>query len=173
MEVQKNYKMLKLKMLQKDYKILSIILFKLQNIIIYNENILFYSINQSMKLLNEIIKKFNEIYNKNIIELFSLNININDNEDNPIFILNKRKSNDELDELAKFTDIDKITELDLDELDQTDEYDNDNDNDNLTELFNKSLNNNIVEETNYNNLNFNIDINHLTQEVENDFKIKR
>jgi len=62
---------LKSNILQREYKILSVILIKIQKVIIDNESILLYSKNQSMKLLNELIKKLNELYNKSIIEIIS------------------------------------------------------------------------------------------------------
>ena len=62
-------KILKCNILQKDYKILSIIISNLQNVINQNENILFFSKNQTMKILNELIKKLNEQYNISIIEI--------------------------------------------------------------------------------------------------------
>lgn len=65
----KNY--LKCNILQKDYKILSLILYNLQNTIIENENILLFSKSCSMKSLNELIKKINETYNKIVINIIS------------------------------------------------------------------------------------------------------
>ena len=59
---------IKCNILQKDYKILSNIITKLQRVIIENEYILIYSKNSCMKNLNELIKKMNEKYNKSIIE---------------------------------------------------------------------------------------------------------
>ena len=70
-----NNENIKCNILQKEYKKLSFILCKMQNIIIQHENILMYSKTQNMKLLNEIIKKLNEIYNKSIIEIFTNNKN--------------------------------------------------------------------------------------------------
>ena len=81
-----NYENIKSDILKKEYKILSIMLTKLQKVIIKNENILLFSKNQCMKLLNDLIKKLNEKYNNSIIEIFSndyLNIN-NDTSDNTI-----------------------------------------------------------------------------------------
>lgn len=62
---------LKCNILQKEYKILSLILCKIQNVIIENENILLFSKNTVMKSLNELITKINESYNKSIIEIIS------------------------------------------------------------------------------------------------------
>ena len=55
---------LKYNILEKEYKILSSIIYKLQYTIIENENILLFSKSQSIKSLNEMIKKMNDIYNK-------------------------------------------------------------------------------------------------------------
>ena len=77
-----NYDNLKCNILQKEYKLLSIILTKIQNVIIQNENILLYSKNQSMKTLNELIKKLNEVYNKTIVDIISNNIDNTDNINN-------------------------------------------------------------------------------------------
>ena len=75
----------KCNILQKEYKILSLILVNVQDVIIQNENILLYSKNNSMKTLNELIKKLNELYNKSIIDIISKkdinkNLNIVQNE---------------------------------------------------------------------------------------------
>lgn len=85
-----NYEILKLKIIQKEYKKISEIVFKLQNVIIKNENILFFSKNQSMKSLNEIIKKLNECYNQSIIEIFSFE------EDNNYLNYDKIVSNENI-----------------------------------------------------------------------------
>lgn len=61
---------IKTNILQKEYKILTNILKKLQKVIIRNENILSYSKTQTMKLLNDLVKKMNEIYNKSIVDIF-------------------------------------------------------------------------------------------------------
>ncbi len=60
---------LKCNILEKEYKILSKILSKLQNVIIENEGILLFSKSQSMKSLNELVKKLNDIYNKTILDI--------------------------------------------------------------------------------------------------------
>ena len=62
---------IKCKILQKEYKILTLLLSKMQKVIITNEEILLYSKNHSMKLLNDLIKKINETYNNSIIEIYS------------------------------------------------------------------------------------------------------
>ena len=71
---------IKCNILQKDYKILSKIITKLQKVIIENEYILIYSKNSCMKNLNELIKKMNEKYNKSIIEIFTNDMNILEND---------------------------------------------------------------------------------------------
>ena len=62
---------LKYNLLKKEYKILSLILGNLQNVIIDNENILLFSKNQSMKSLNELVKKLNDIYNKSFLDIYN------------------------------------------------------------------------------------------------------
>lgn len=62
---------LKYGILEKEYKILSLMIFELQNTITQNENILFFSKSQSMKSLNEMIKKINDMYNKSFLEIFN------------------------------------------------------------------------------------------------------
>lgn len=76
----RDYENIKCDILRKEYKMLSIMLSKLQKVIIKNENILLYSKNHSMKLLNDLIKKLNETYNNSIIEIFSENENNNVND---------------------------------------------------------------------------------------------
>ena len=71
---------IKCNILQKDYKILSKIISKLQKVIIENEYVLIYSKSSCMKNLNELIKKMNEKYNKSIIEIFTNDSNILDND---------------------------------------------------------------------------------------------
>jgi endopeptidase La len=61
---------LKYNLLEKEYKILSSIIYKLQYTIIENENILLFSKSQSMKSLNEMIKKMNDIYNKYFLDIY-------------------------------------------------------------------------------------------------------
>ena len=62
---------IKSKILQREYKVLSLLLSKLQKVIIKNEDILLYSKNQSMKSLNDLVKKINETYNNSIMEIYS------------------------------------------------------------------------------------------------------
>ena len=66
-----NYENIKCNILQKEYKILSLMLYNIQKVIIENESILMYSKNVCMKTLNDLLKKLNEHYNKSIIEIFS------------------------------------------------------------------------------------------------------
>jgi endopeptidase La len=61
---------IKSNILQKEYKTLTLILKKLQKVVIRNENILSYSKTQTMKLLNDLVKKMNETYNKSIVDIF-------------------------------------------------------------------------------------------------------
>lgn len=72
-----NKELLKCNILQNEYKILSEIICKMENTIIINENVLLFSKNQSMKLLNELIKKLNETYNDSIIDILSVDLNLN------------------------------------------------------------------------------------------------
>jgi endopeptidase La len=74
-KILKKNEIIKCNILQKEYKILSTIITKLQNVIIMNENILIFSKNSCMKNLNEMIKKLNESYNQSIIDIFSINKN--------------------------------------------------------------------------------------------------
>jgi endopeptidase La len=74
-----NYENIKCDILKNEYKILSILLCDLQNVIIKNEIILLFSKNQCMKLLNDLIKRLNENYNKSIIEIYS-NEKLNNDE---------------------------------------------------------------------------------------------
>lgn len=71
-----NNELLKCNILQNEYKILSKIICRIENIIIENENILLFSKNQAMKSLNELIKKINESYNDNIINILSKDLNL-------------------------------------------------------------------------------------------------
>jgi hypothetical protein len=80
MELIGDNKILKINILQKNYKILSKIIIKLQTVIKKNENILFYDNNQCIGNLNEIIKKLNETYNKLVLDIFSNDINNNDDD---------------------------------------------------------------------------------------------
>lgn len=80
-----NNELLKCNILQNEYKILSEIICKMQNIIITNENILLFSKNQSMKILNELIKKLNETYNDNIIDILSIDLNLNSVQNESIY----------------------------------------------------------------------------------------
>lgn len=83
--------------LQKDYKKISKVITKLQNVIITNENILIFSKNSCMKNLNEMIKKLNETYNQSIIDIFSINNNIQTKEINSEDdILSKTKAKTEI-----------------------------------------------------------------------------
>ncbi len=76
-----NSENIKCHILQKEYKVLTLLLSKLQKVIIKNEDILLYSKNQTMKLLNDLVKKINETYNISIIEIYSSeNTNIMDNK---------------------------------------------------------------------------------------------
>ena len=75
-----NKEVLKCNILQNEYKILSKIICKMENIIITNENVLLFSKNQSMKSLNELIKKLNETYNDSIIDILSVDLNSVQNE---------------------------------------------------------------------------------------------
>ena len=74
---------IKCKILQKEYKILTLLLSKMQKVIITNEEILLYSKNHSMKLLNDLVKKINESYNNSIIEIYS-NENFSNGKDENI-----------------------------------------------------------------------------------------
>ena len=80
-----NKELLKCNILQNDYKILSEIICKMENIIITNENILLFSKNQSMKSLNELIKKLNESYNDNIINILFKDLNLNSVQNESIY----------------------------------------------------------------------------------------
>ena len=73
---------IKCNILQKEYKVLTFLLSKLQKVIIKNENILLYSKNQTMKLLNDLVKKINETYNISIIEIYSNENSNNMNDKN-------------------------------------------------------------------------------------------
>jgi endopeptidase La len=88
LKILKKNEIIKCNILQKEYKILSTIITKLQNVIMMNENILIFSKNSCMKNLNEMIKKLNESYNQSIINIFSINKNskniLEDNSDNNI-----------------------------------------------------------------------------------------
>ena len=70
-KLDKNLENIKCEILDKDYKLLSDLLIKMQTIIIKNENILMFSKSNSMKLLNNILKKLNQIYNDTIFEIYS------------------------------------------------------------------------------------------------------
>lgn len=88
LKILKKNEIIKCNILQKEYKILSTIITKLQNVIMMNENILIFSKNSCMKNLNEMIKKLNESYNQSIINIFSVNKNskniLEDKSDNNI-----------------------------------------------------------------------------------------
>ena len=84
-----NHENIKCDILKKEYKALSVLLSKLQKVIINNENILLFSKNQCMKLLNDLIKKLNENYNNSIIEIYSHdNFNDDNNIDNQAILKN-------------------------------------------------------------------------------------
>lgn len=70
-KLDKNLENIKCEILDKDYKLLSVLLIKMQTIIIKNENILMFSKSHSMKLLNNILKKLNQIYNDTIFDIYS------------------------------------------------------------------------------------------------------
>ena len=76
LKILKKNEIIKCNILQKEYKILSTIITKLQNVIMMNENILIFSKNSCMKNLNEMIKKLNELYKWEfkIESLYELNI---------------------------------------------------------------------------------------------------
>jgi len=70
-KLDKNLENIKCEILDKDYKLLSVLLIKMQTIIIKNENILMFSKSHSMKLLNNILKKLNQKYNDTIFDIYS------------------------------------------------------------------------------------------------------
>ena len=120
---------IKCKILQKEYKILSLLLSKLQKLIIKNEDILLYSKNQSMKLLNDLVKKINETYNNSIMEIYS------DGNSNNVNVKNMLKNDSLYGDISEFkNEVSEInSENNVTDNNNSDNNASDNDTDNYSD----------------------------------------